>query len=42
MILKMLSEASGDILDDEELINTLENSKIESAEIEEKMVLQLA
>lgn len=33
----MLSEASGNILDDEELINTLQVSKIESNEIEEKL-----
>lgn len=36
----MLSEASGNILDDEELINTLQVSKIESNEIEEKLKQQ--
>jgi len=36
----MLSEASGNILDDEELINTLQISKIESNEIEEKLKQQ--
>jgi hypothetical protein len=35
----MLSEASGNILDDEILINTLQTSKIESNEIEEKLKL---
>lgn len=39
-ILKMLSEAQGNILDDEELINTLQMSKIESNEIEEKLKQQ--
>ena len=39
-ILKMLSEATGNILDDEELINTLQVSKIESIEIEEKLKQQ--
>ena len=38
-ILKMLSEASGNILDDEELINFLQTSKLESVEIEEKIKL---
>ena len=33
----MLSEATGNILDDEDLINTLQQSKIESIEIEEKL-----
>jgi hypothetical protein len=33
----MLSEATGNILDDEVLINTLQQSKIESIEIEEKL-----
>jgi dynein heavy chain, axonemal len=40
-ILKMLSEASGNILDDQELINTLQMSKVESNEIQEKLQLQL-
>jgi len=35
----MLSEASGNILDDEELINALQTSKLESVEIEEKIKL---
>jgi hypothetical protein len=35
----MLSEASGNILDDNELIDALETSKIESVEIEEKIKL---
>ena len=39
-ILKMLSESQGNILDDEELINTLQMSKIESNEIEEKLKQQ--
>lgn len=38
-ILKMLSEASGNILDDEELIDTLQTSKLESVEIQEKIKL---
>lgn len=33
----MLSEASGNILDDEVLIDTLQKSKLESNEIEEKL-----
>ena len=37
MILKLLGSAEGNLLDDEELINTLENSKKESEEISEKM-----
>jgi dynein heavy chain len=37
-ILRMLSEASGDILDDESLINTLDASKKTSEEIKEKLV----
>jgi hypothetical protein len=37
----MLSEASGNILDDQELINTLQMSKVESNEIQEKLQLQL-
>jgi dynein heavy chain, axonemal len=36
----MLSEATGNILDDEELINTLQKSKVESIEIEEKLKQQ--
>jgi len=36
-ILRMLSEASGDILDDESLINTLDASKKTSEEIKEKL-----
>lgn len=36
----MLSEATGNILDDEELIDTLQKSKIESIEIEEKLKQQ--
>ena len=39
-ILKMLSEATGNILDDEVLINTLQQSKVESIEIEEKLKQQ--
>ena len=37
MILKLLGSAEGNLLDDEELINTLENSKKEAEEISEKM-----
>jgi hypothetical protein len=33
----MLSESSGNILDDEELINTLQISQLESLEINEKL-----
>ena len=33
----MLSESIGNILDDEELILTLEQSKLDSLEIEEKI-----
>ena len=36
-ILKMLSEAGGDILEDEELINTLSASKVTSTEINRKL-----
>ena len=36
----MLSEAQGNILDDEVLIETLQTSKIESNEIEEKIKQQ--
>ncbi len=36
----MLSEASGNILDDQELINTLQQSKVESNEIQEKLLQQ--
>ena len=36
-ILRMLSEASGDILDDESLINTLDASKKTSEDIKEKL-----
>merc|ERR1719478_847285 len=39
-ILYLLSAASGNILDDEELINTLSNSKIASVRIEERVVVQ--
>ena len=39
MILTMLSQATGNILDNEYLIYTLESSKIESLEIEEKIKL---
>lgn len=39
-ILRMMSEAQGNILDNEELINTLQQSKVESNEIEEKLKLQ--
>merc|ERR1719506_13773 len=39
-ILKMLSESTGNILDDEELINTLANSKVTSARIEERVAAQ--
>eukprot|EP00163_Fabomonas_tropica_P009439 TRINITY_DN1923_c0_g1_i1.p1 TRINITY_DN1923_c0_g1~~TRINITY_DN1923_c0_g1_i1.p1 ORF type:complete len:2652 (-),score=902.80 TRINITY_DN1923_c0_g1_i1:9-7298(-) len=38
MILRMLAEASGQILDDEVLINTLAASKTTSAEINERLV----
>lgn len=37
LILKLLGSAEGNLLDDEELINTLENSKKEAEEISEKM-----
>ena len=40
MILKMLSEATGNVIDNEPLINTLESSKVESLEIEEKLKMQ--
>jgi hypothetical protein len=33
----MLSEASGNILDDEVLIETLQTSKVEGTQIEEKL-----
>ena len=36
-ILKLLSESTGDILDDEELINTLADSKTTSAIIKERV-----
>jgi dynein heavy chain len=39
-ILHMLSESKGNILDDEELINTLASSKITSTRIEERVVVQ--
>jgi dynein heavy chain len=39
-ILKMLAESTGNILDDEELINTLANSKVTSARIEERVAAQ--
>jgi len=37
LILKLLYEAQGDLLDDELLIDTLQKSKIESKEIDEKL-----
>jgi len=40
LILDMLTNATGNILDDENLINILENSKLESLEIEEKLKQQ--
>eukprot|EP00929_Paragymnodinium_shiwhaense_P038462 TRINITY_DN20312_c0_g2_i4.p1 TRINITY_DN20312_c0_g2~~TRINITY_DN20312_c0_g2_i4.p1 ORF type:complete len:4213 (-),score=1296.02 TRINITY_DN20312_c0_g2_i4:279-12917(-) len=39
-ILELLSNATGNILDDEELINTLANSKVASQRIEERVVEQ--
>lgn len=36
-ILRMLSESTGNILDDEELINTLANSKTTSSIIKERV-----
>merc|ERR1719316_196352 len=39
-ILYMLSASTGNILDDEELINTLANSKVTSTRIEERVVVQ--
>jgi dynein heavy chain, axonemal len=36
-ILKMLKEAEGEILDNEELIETLKRSKVESTEISDKL-----
>eukprot|EP00931_Biecheleriopsis_adriatica_P034701 TRINITY_DN20021_c0_g4_i1.p1 TRINITY_DN20021_c0_g4~~TRINITY_DN20021_c0_g4_i1.p1 ORF type:complete len:4150 (-),score=1074.99 TRINITY_DN20021_c0_g4_i1:152-12580(-) len=39
-ILQLLSESTGNILDDEELINTLANSKTASMRIEERVVEQ--
>merc|ERR1740121_3036799 len=39
-ILELLSNAKGNILDDEELINTLATSKVASARIEERVVEQ--
>lgn len=36
-ILKLLNESKGDLLDDEQLIDTLQQSKIKSMEIQEKM-----
>jgi dynein heavy chain len=35
--LRLLSDAKGNILDDEELINTLQISNVEGKEIEEKI-----
>ena len=40
-ILKMLSESKGEILDDEELIETLQRSKNDSIEIEDKLRKQV-
>merc|ERR1719313_3164355 len=39
-ILELLSNAKGNILDDEELINTLATSKVASQRIEERVVEQ--
>ena len=36
-ILKLLYEAKGDLLNDEVLINTLQKSKLESQEIDERL-----
>jgi dynein heavy chain len=40
MILKLLNEAEGNLLDNDNLILTLQNSKIEAAQIEEKLLKQ--
>jgi dynein heavy chain len=40
LILKLLNEATGNLLEDELLIETLQKSKIESMEIEEKLKKQ--
>lgn len=37
LILKLLNESEGNLLDNEVLIETLQKSKIESIEIEEKL-----
>ena len=37
LILKLLNDATGNLLEDELLIETLQKSKIESMEIEEKL-----
>jgi len=41
-ILKLVSEASDDILNDEELINTLDQSKETSTAINERMIIEEA
>ena len=40
LILKLLNDATGNLLEDELLIETLQKSKIESMEIEEKLKKQ--
>jgi dynein heavy chain len=40
MILKLLNDSSGDLLDDEALIETLQKSKVEGQEIEEALKKQ--
>ena len=38
-ILRLLNEAQGSLLDDEQLVNTLHSSKITSAEVTEQLAI---